>query len=70
MAIGSSITQVEVVSPLAVVSLVRTPVAAAVTVSGTVMVNSKVALSEGWLLDGNHVIAPEGSLTTKMTPPW
>ena len=56
------------VNPSEVTSLSRIPVAAATTVSGTVITNVKVALSEGWLLDGNHVIAPDGSLATKITP--
>ena len=61
---GWSIAQVDVVDPSSVTSLSRTPVAAATTLSGTVISNSKVALSDGWLLHGNQVMAPDGSLTT------
>ena len=68
MAIGSSIRHVVVVRPSTVVSSISSPVAAAVVDAGTVMWNSNVALSEGWLLDGYHVIAPDGWFTVKITP--
>ena len=49
-------------------TLARSPLPATSRLDGTVIFMSKVALSRGVLLLGNHVIAPTGSLSTT-TPP-
>ena len=59
---GSSVCHVAVRRPPATVSLISSPFEAAVRCSGTVMLIVNVALSVGWLLDGNHDIEPDGSL--------
>lgn len=53
--------QAYVVRPFAVVSLVNSPLETAWRPSGTVILTSYAALSEGWWLPGNQVIDPVGS---------
>src|ERR671916_2253049 len=63
---GSSSPQLQVVvpSPLSVRAL-SSPIPSPMCVEGTVKVVSKVALSDGWLFEGNQPWAPIGSFTTK-----
>ena len=52
-------------SPLAVLPS-SSPIPIAVFTLGTVILVLKVALSEGWLFEGNQPWAPIGSLTTRL----
>ena len=52
-------------SPLSVGSPSSSPTPSAVSPVCTVSVVSNVALSDGWLFDGNHAWEPIGSPTTK-----
>jgi hypothetical protein len=64
VAIGSRGDHVQVVRPPSVSIPVRVPLATASTPSGVVISNLKVALSLGWSLAGNQLLAPSGSDAT------